>query len=630
MLLYTKLAAPKAPKRRSRAGCAYCKEKKKKCDEKRPQCSRCAERGVECAYEAIRPRQRRKRDSQSSFKIDTSIECMRLGDMDDWDEQAVTPCESEYPSPLESKIDVPSSSRVPVDTDDDDLASLYDASTNDGTEFPNRQVVRKNPYAGVLSSARSLPPKLAMIAPCPVASPTLEFCIPAFSEFSHRPNRRALVDHFCNVLSHLIVFREESGNPFQQLVLPLSHSSSPVMNAIYALASAHLEYRGVQNPEKSIYFHNQAIQGLARVIENQGRVNKNELLAAIMLLVYYEVLVQRGRTNIIDEHLKGAFAIMCLNQDLLTPVGLFLERAFGFYDVITALSLGTPPLSTAPSAGGLLPVPPLDAPPASPLTNVDTLLGMATTLWPIMHRLSNLLSTKRELENAQKTGQVSKVAVLRTEFETTSHAIEAALMQWTPCIPPGITIQDDVLVREGTDTPREKESESQSERDERDGSSNTLPETARLQSILHNALAYRHSAFVYLYRTIYGSSPRHRLVQRHAHRALHHCAETTAARGPMGALLWPLFAAACEAISPEDRELAKKAFSAIEQRQGMTNIQEAWRVIQEVWKRLDEQFLRLDEGEGDEDAGGFATATERNPDLWRDVCKDMGVTIVFG
>lgn len=62
------------------------------------------------------------------------------------------------------------------------------------------------------------------------------------------------------------------------------------MNAIYALASAHLEYRGVQNPEKSLYFHNQAIQGLARVIENQGKVNKNELLAAIMLLVYYEVV----------------------------------------------------------------------------------------------------------------------------------------------------------------------------------------------------------------------------------------------------------------------------------------------------------------------------------------------------
>ncbi|KAI0401529.1 hypothetical protein F4802DRAFT_618859 [Xylaria palmicola] len=588
MLLYTKLAPPKAPKKRSRA------EKKKKCDEKRPQCSRCVERGVECAYEAVKPRQRRKRDSLSGFKIDTSLQCTSLGAMYEWEGEALTPCESEYTtSPLEARSDMSPLSYILTDISDDLMSPSYETEADEG-QCQSQQIVRRRSW----SSARSLPPELAMIAPCPVASPTLEFCLPAFAEFSDRPNRRALVDHFCNVLSHLIVFREESGNPFQQLVLPLSHNSSPVMNAIYALASAHLEYRGVQNPEKSLYFHNQAIQGLSRVIENQVKVDKNELLAAIMLLVYYEVLVQRGRTNIINGHLKGAFAIMCLNQDLITPVGLFLERAFGFYDVITALSLGTPPLSTAPSAGGLLPVPPLDALPASPLTNVDTLLGMATTLWPIMHRLSNLLSTKKELEDAQRMSQASKVAVLRTEFEATSQAIESALTQWKPCLPPNITMRDDdVLVLKGVEAEE-------------------IPETARLQSILHNALAYRHSAFVYLYRTIYGFSPKHELVQRHSHAALHHCVETTAARGPMSALLWPLFAAACEAIAPADRALAKKAFGEIEQRQGMTNIQEAWGIIQEVWRRLDSR---------DDD---FASGT--NPDLWRNVCAEMGVTIVFG
>lgn len=131
-----------------------------------------------------------------------------------------------------------------------------------------------------------------MIAPCPVGSPLLDFRIPAFSEFSDRTNRRALVAHFCNQLSHLIVFREETGNPFQELVLPLTTNSSPVMNAIYALASAHLEYRGVKNQEQSLYFHNQAIQGLATMIDYDAKTaeKRNELLAAIMLLVYYEVV----------------------------------------------------------------------------------------------------------------------------------------------------------------------------------------------------------------------------------------------------------------------------------------------------------------------------------------------------
>jgi hypothetical protein len=123
---------------------------------------------------------------------------------------------------------------------------------------------------------------------CP--SPLLDFCVPAFSEFSDRPDRRALVDHFCNVLSHLIVFREESGSLFQQLVLPLTQKSPPVMNAMYALASAHLEYRGIMNGERPIDLYIQAIQGIARLIEHDAKANGNELLAAIMLLIYYEVV----------------------------------------------------------------------------------------------------------------------------------------------------------------------------------------------------------------------------------------------------------------------------------------------------------------------------------------------------
>lgn len=121
-------------------------------------------------------------------------------------------------------------------------------------------------------------------------SPFLSFQIPSFIEFSEQSNRRALLDHFCNVLSHLIVFREENGNPFQQLILPLSHQSRPVINALYALASAHLEYRGVIGPESSVQFHNMALQGLSKLIELDKKSKRNEILAAIMLLVYYEVV----------------------------------------------------------------------------------------------------------------------------------------------------------------------------------------------------------------------------------------------------------------------------------------------------------------------------------------------------
>jgi hypothetical protein len=141
-----------------------------------------------------------------------------------------------------------------------------------------------------LMRSRSQYPDLAMIAPSPVASPLLEFSAPVFQEFSEKRSRRALVDHFCNVLSHLVVFKEDTGNPFQQLVLPLSHASSPVLNAIFAISSAHLEYRGVVNEEKSLDFHNRALRGLATLIDENQNANREEVLGAIMLLIYYEVV----------------------------------------------------------------------------------------------------------------------------------------------------------------------------------------------------------------------------------------------------------------------------------------------------------------------------------------------------
>jgi hypothetical protein len=160
---------------------------------------------------------------------------------------------------------------------------------NDVEEIIRTEPLDPGPSSAIIRS-RSQYPDLAMIAPSPVASPLLEFCSPVFQEFTEKRSRRGLVDHFCNVLSHLIVFKEDTGNPFRQLVLPLSHACSPVMNAIFALSSAHLEYKGIENEEKSLDFHNKALQGLAQLIEQNDPANREEVLGAIMLLVYYEVV----------------------------------------------------------------------------------------------------------------------------------------------------------------------------------------------------------------------------------------------------------------------------------------------------------------------------------------------------
>jgi hypothetical protein len=243
--------------------------------------------------------------------------------------------------------------------------------------------------------------------------------------------------------------------------------------------------------------------------------------------------------------------------------------------------------------------------PESPLNAVDTLLGFSTDLWPIIHRLSHLLSFKTQLEAAIAAGRTNEATVLRTELENSSLAIELALTNWQPALssinPCPSSLSDEVNFLNSNDN---------------DITQDPINDT-RIQSILNNAEAYRHSAFVYLYRTIRTLPRSHTLVQKHVHLSLQACSNVVnlaekCQDGPMSALLWPLFVAACEAISEEDRKLAMKGFGGIEKRQGMTNIRRGWEVVREVWRRVDE----LKDGKGEVD--------------WREICGEMGVSIVFG
>ena len=220
---------------------------------------------------------------------------------------------------------------------------------------------------------------------------------------------------------------------------------------------------------------------------------------------------------------------------------------------------------------------------------MDTLLGLFADLWPVIHRLSSLLPFKTSLEAAILSGQTSKAVVLRTELDNAAKSIELSLTQWRP--------SQSSTVEIGSDTQE------------------NCVDKIRFQAILNNAEAYRHSALVYLYRVIHTYPRSHPSVQNNAHLSLAACSNAVRyARqchdGPMSALLWPLFVAACEATTEEDRVLATDAFYGIEKRQCMNNIRRAWEVVQEVWRKVDLQH------------GAIVN--------WRDICKEKGFSIVLG
>ncbi|KAF5549522.1 hypothetical protein FMEXI_4223 [Fusarium mexicanum] len=677
MLLYTRVSSPKAPKKRSRMGMSIFRSEtmfiltalsssmqklanldiflfpyrmfsmRKKCDEIRPTCRRCQERGQECIYEPVPPRPKPDRHSihaESSICTDLMSSQDRatqasadyaptLGS--DQDTQGKLADKDQLEEPLirmqepalchlqvNQFVTEPTLSLSGFNATKSSLVSLIDSAgfglaaldgsehivqTIEGNEVQNmvnQELVGISATAcdSKQAGAREIyHPSLGLAAPGSTPSFGFNHNPTMFCKLSSRTNRRVLLHHFYDVVSHLTVFHEDYGNPFQQLILALCQESQAVTYAVYALASAHLEYRGVSGHERSTYFHNQAIQGLSRLIQTGGGIHSNELLAAIMLLIYYEVLVHKNCSNVVISHLKGAMTIINNGKAIDDLTGAFLDRAFLFYDVITALSFGTAPLSSAPKISNHQPLSHLNSDDeTSSRDTIDNVLGMATSLWPIIHRLSSLVTLKEELNVAMANNEISKAAVLRTELEVSASAVENALKEWHT-IPPDDFIPCHCSKERGSGQSEDRN---------------------RLESILNNALAYRHSALIYLYRTIYQYPRTHPLVQHHSHISLTYCASVSNI-GPKNALLWPLFVAACEAVSSADRELAQQAFISISRRQGMININHAWTIVQEVWRRVGKAEMLQQQDEIT--MMGFG-----NEELWRTVGADMGIVVVFG
>lgn len=221
-------------------------------------------------YEAVKPRQRRKQDyaedkagqSATASLADRTTQCDSATDHD-----------RQYTAWQEN-----------LDGEDVNFNSIEEVGLSD------RQHVIPLPLFEDDGSINQNNGQLVHVAP----SPHFELRIPSFSDISSRPGERLLLDHFHNVLSHLIVLQEDDGNPFQRLVVPLSSSSPAVRNAIFALSSAHREFQAGRPDEGSLVFHNSTIRSLAKLIEQGNGVNKNELMATVILLIYYEVVSDRN------------------------------------------------------------------------------------------------------------------------------------------------------------------------------------------------------------------------------------------------------------------------------------------------------------------------------------------------
>ncbi|KAF9874179.1 hypothetical protein CkaCkLH20_08162 [Colletotrichum karsti] len=538
---------------RTKTGCVSCREARKKCCERKPQCTRCSLKNLTCVYEEKRETKSDKRASRAPRRGRKPFPGKQPRPEEGFIHTfAIAKSTSSVSS--ESSIDCRDNHQIDMSQFLMDLDEPMDFSDycGDGIGSESCSTFTNSIFEDSRSTRSSSAELMSL---------ELELAFPTFSEMTTDPQSRKLLHHFCSTLCRLIVFEEQPKSSFRDLILPLAYDNSPVLYAICAFAGGHLEYMGVQTTTHSSQYRAMAAKGAFELV--QWKSQQEEVLATVMFLAYYESLTMSNAPNMVIGHLKAAFLIISSAPESERSLTMrFLEKAFHYMDVISALSLGISPVSAMPVSDYTYPLAVMSPPKPNAPTYADPFIGVSGDLWPILYRLGLVTALKGDLDNAMATQQSTKAAVLRVEYESMTKATEKALRDWQPAVMPNSMMSS-----------MEDETSAQQQ----------------LEAMVHSSQSYRHSALVYLHRVIYSHPTSHPEVQSNSHLSLESCAAVAASGGSLYALLWPLFVAACEAITDHDRSLAKLVLEEISRRQGMVNVERAESAIMQRWTETDMQ-----------------------------------------
>lgn len=212
---------------------------------------------------------------------------------------------------------------------------------------------------------------------------------------------------------------------------------------------------------------------------------------------------------------------------------------------------------------------------------VDNVFGLATSLWPLLHRLAQLTRTTSPTETTSPSSFTSSspahILLTKKHNRISLAALELSIKEWKP----QLELYAVNMEHAASDS--------------------------SLQSLLQNAEACRYAALVHLY-SHSGDARGSSRVQNAVQAALQCCLRVMVFGKPFGGLLWPLFTAGASAITPNHRKIASTVCDQLLEVQGLANIANAKRLLEEVWRQMDDsdEILR-----------------------WQDVAKKLGWSVVL-
>lgn len=116
-----------------------------------------------------------------------------------------------------------------------------------------------------------------------------------------------------------------------------------------------------------------------------------------------------------------------------------------------------------------------------------------------------------------------------------------------------------------------------------------VEDEVHMDAVAHTTLAYKHAAFIYLYRAWRNIGAPHPLTKGHIEKTLHHLSCVPSSAPIISAHVWPTWTAGCEAMAPHLRRFVLERFDQMYEARHFPSLVRTKSDIQDVWLAKDAQ-----------------------------------------
>ncbi|RMZ68198.1 fungal Zn binuclear cluster domain containing [Pyrenophora seminiperda CCB06] len=372
---------------------------------------------------------------------------------------------------------------------------------------------------------------------------------------------RWLLTYWVDQLSLLISVAPRTGvpTPFQRHLTAMAYEFSALRSTILSMAANHL---AASSNASSLYLQayrhqRDAIRELQRMIQEPEEMNLEPALATVMMMQVSSRLFGDEDEVHVANHLTGAKAMIARRSaaggdaHLSSSSLRFLTSLFAYHDILSSVSRGSQPL----------------------------LNHYTPDLFPAVEGEQDLKSIADVLLVVARISNLQHVIKARWAAEPFSPPLTEEENTMGRCIQQMLLAMDFNFTATTTTTTSDQPYQHDKNTD-----------------IAATAEAYRHAAFIYLYRTWLDIGAPNPISMEHISQCLTHLEQVDVKSPLTAAHVWPLFTAGCEAVEGGQRAFVMRRFEELWRAKRFPNLRRVARDVEVVWRAKDGEMGRKGEG----------------------------------